>query len=309
MATNALTTIETQRLVECESKIEHGLDTFVEVGTALLTIRDGRLYREEYKTFEDYCKQKWGMVSRQANRLIQSASVIENLRPIGLTLPESESQTRPLTCLSEEVQRQVWQDVIANAEEHKITALSVKEAVDRLVSEKEFRFDKKPHVSNNSGENEWYTPTQYIEAARAVLGIIELDPASSILANKTVKATKFYTKEDDGLSKEWKGKTWMNPPYAADLVGKFIGKYFEHVSNGDINEGIVLVNNATETAWFQHLVTISNAVIFPNSRIKFMDKEGNATGAPLQGQAILYAGKNIVKFTEHFGGFGWTATL
>src|SRR2546430_17584816 len=61
--------------------------------------------------------------------------------------------------------------------------------------------------------NEWYTPSKYIETAREVLGSIDLDPASCELANRTVKADKYYTKEDDGLSKEWHGNVWLNPPY------------------------------------------------------------------------------------------------
>lgn len=166
----------------------------------------------------------------------------------------------------------------------------------------------KPHVSNNSGENEWYTPVQYIIAAKKVMGVIDIDPASSELANKTVQAKKFYTAQDNGLTKEWRGKLWMNPPYSSELIGKFVAKYSEHVGR-DVSEGIVLVNNATETVWFQQLVSVSSAIVFPNSRIKFIDKFGNPSGAPLQGQAFIYSGKQVGFFLEVFRAFGWGATL
>lgn len=166
----------------------------------------------------------------------------------------------------------------------------------------------RPHVAYNSGENEWYTPPEYIEAARAVMGRIDLDPASTDTANKTVKASRYYTKQDNGLEKYWAGKVWMNPPYSSNLIGLFVEKYVEHVRNGDISEGIVLVNNATETQWFYDLQSVSNAIAFPAGRIRFLDVHGNP-GAPLQGQAILYYGRNVEKFIKHFGEFGWTAII
>ena len=54
-------------------------------------------------------------------------------------------------------------------------------------------------IEPSSKTNEWYTPAKYIEAARKVMGGIDLDPATCELANKTVKATKYHTKENNGL--------------------------------------------------------------------------------------------------------------
>ena len=65
----------------------------------------------------------------------------------------------------------------------------------------------KPHVTRNTGNFEWYTPAYIIEAARKTMGTIDLDPASSVIANETVKATTFYTIDDDGLIKEWGGRS------------------------------------------------------------------------------------------------------
>lgn len=166
----------------------------------------------------------------------------------------------------------------------------------------------KTHVSFNTGESEWYTPPEYIAAANAVMGRIDLDPASSEIANRIVGATQYYTVDDNGLDKFWAGKVWMNPPYSIELITKFVNKYAEHVINGDISEGIVLVNNATETKWFAGLVSVSNAIVFTAGRVKFLDPQGNP-GAPLQGQAVLYAGPNPETFIQHFERFGWSAKL
>src|SRR5690606_1283786 len=69
--------------------------------------------------------------------------------------------------------------------------------------------------------NEWYTPPEYIEAARQVMGNIDVDPASNPEANTTVKASVFYTKEQDGLKQEWPGNVWLNPPYGRNTPGEF----------------------------------------------------------------------------------------
>lgn len=166
--------------------------------------------------------------------------------------------------------------------------------------------ENKPHVSNNSGENEWYTPIEFINAAREVMGSIDLDPASCEAANKTVKATKIFTIDDDGLKQHWRGNVWLNPPYASDLIGKFADKVA--ASKGDIKQAIILVNNATETGWFNTLISVASAVVFPKSRVKFYMADGK-TGAPLQGQAFIYVGNCPHKFLDVFKAFGWGAIL
>lgn len=158
----------------------------------------------------------------------------------------------------------------------------------------------KAHVAHNSGENEWYTPSPFIESARAVLGVIDCDPASCELANKTVQASSYFTKESDGLSRRWFGNVWMNPPYAQPLISQFSEAVSSKYEAGEIASAIVLVNNATETSWFQRMLASANAVCFVRSRIKFIDQHGKPSGAPLQGQAILYFGKCVLDFSKEF---------
>jgi hypothetical protein len=121
-----------QDLAQHEATIERGLKTFVEVGQALQAIRDGKLYREQYDRFEDYCKERWGWDKRYCNRIISAAEVTTSLGPIG---PATESVARPLTKLPADEQADAWEEVVIDAEEsgEKITAKKVEQVVAKRV--------------------------------------------------------------------------------------------------------------------------------------------------------------------------------
>lgn len=165
---------------------------------------------------------------------------------------------------------------------------------------------KRPHIANNSGNNEWYTPAEIIEAARKAMGSIDTDPASNDIAQKVVKSESYYTIETNGLGKTWTGNVWMNPPYSGDLIGRFIDKLCSERCNYE--QAIVLVNNATETEWFNKIISIASVVCFVKSRVKFWMPDGK-TGAPLQGQAIVYIGKESDRFANAFESVGWCANV
>lgn len=139
MSTELLSIDERNELERCEVVIKQGLKTFIEVGQALLTIREKRLYRLEFGTFEDYCRDRWGMAKTQANRLIQATETIYNLTPIGVILPQTESQARPLTQLQPEVQREAWKEVVQQAEQtnQPITAAKVQDVVNTFKQAKQ----------------------------------------------------------------------------------------------------------------------------------------------------------------------------
>jgi hypothetical protein len=67
---------------------------------------------------------------------------------------------------------------------------------------------------------------------------------------------------------------------------------------------MVNFQSAPTTKWFQSMAKAADCICFPESRIKFIDKTGVASGAPLQGQAFLYFGDNSELFVKNFNQFG-----
>jgi len=79
---NNLSTIEQTELRRLEKIIDRGIKHFVEVGEALGAIREAKLYRENFETFDDYCNQTWGFTKQRASQLIQAARVERLCQPV-----------------------------------------------------------------------------------------------------------------------------------------------------------------------------------------------------------------------------------
>jgi phage N-6-adenine-methyltransferase len=203
----------------------------------------------------------------------------------------------------------------AIAEEHGVSAPTVKragkfaDAVEHVESMPEAEVmthqeviqeaKKIVHVSQNTGEMEWYTPTDIINLARRVMGIIDVDPASSEIANKTVGATFFYTKEENGLDKEWTGNVWLNPPFCNPEIKQFLSKLVDSYEKGETKQACVYTNNATDTQWWQDAASVADAICFVRGRLRCYRPDGTTGQSPLQGQTILYYGSNTRSKSEN----------
>jgi hypothetical protein len=124
-----LTLQEKLTLEHCEDVLKQHLSAFFEVGRALLEIRNKKLYRADFGTFEEYCETKWDMTKGHAYRLLHGAEVLTNLSPMGDFLPQNERQVRPLTNLEPKVAAKAWKLAIEKASNGKLTSSIVKEAV------------------------------------------------------------------------------------------------------------------------------------------------------------------------------------
>jgi hypothetical protein len=144
MTTEQLSLPEQADLATHESQIERGLQTFYEVGAALLAIRDQRLYRAAHATFEAYCRERWGMVASRARQLIQAAQVVASIESVTNVTPTNEAQARPLAAVAPEDRAEVWREAVETAPNGKVTAAHVQRVVDQRTPEPPLPFEPEP---------------------------------------------------------------------------------------------------------------------------------------------------------------------
>jgi len=155
--------------------------------------------------------------------------------------------------------------------------------------------------------DEWYTPRDYVDAARDVLGGIGVDPASNPVAQNTVRAETFYTKEDSGLDKDWHGTVWLNPPYSQPLASQFGDHLIVQLDAGHVTAAIMVQNASTDTSWF-HKLAARGHICLTAGRINF-DRADGTSSANRYGQAFFYFGPDPEKFYDVFGKFGLVGKL
>ncbi|MBD2168867.1 hypothetical protein H6G04_31305 [Calothrix membranacea FACHB-236] len=128
-----LTPEEQSDRLHLERKVERA---FFEAGKALAELRDRRLYRSTHRTFEEYCKDRFGYNRSRSYQLIDAAIVVDNLTEcpqIVDILPTAEGQIRPLTKLEPQQQQQVWQQAVQKAGGKVPTGKIVKDIVQRIM--------------------------------------------------------------------------------------------------------------------------------------------------------------------------------
>lgn len=153
---------------------------------------------------------------------------------------------------------------------------------------------------NEEGDGDFYTHEAIIEAARQTMGRIDLDPASCRKANSAVKAIRFFSALQDGLTQQWEGFVWLNPPFGQwDLWGP---KLLTELSSGRVEQACVLMPSRATTAKQNHnLIQKSSAVVIPNGRQKFW---GPKATTPDEGHFIFYFGNQLDNFANAFGSIG-----
>lgn len=160
-----------------------------------------------------------------------------------------------------------------------------------------------PIARNRNSSVDWHTPADIIAAVHETLGHIDLDPASSAIANQTVKADKFFSVQNSGLDKDWRGNIFMNPPFTNGTIELFVDKLIGQLEIGNVKSAIVLTDAATDTCWFRKLAKKSNAFVL-TKRINFLKAGTKETGSPTRGQAVFYIGDDSDLFYHAFAKFG-----
>jgi hypothetical protein len=139
-------------------------------------------------------------------------------------------------------------------------------------------------TSSNSDEHN--TPSYLIEAAREIMGGIDL------VANETIKATDIYTKEDDGLTKNWYGRVWLNPPFSLSKLA--IPKLIESYENGNVKKAVILIKSDVSTQKYKLLYPYPFCEL--NRRVKF-ENTSNKDSSPFP-VVMFYLGQDFYKWNQ-----------
>lgn len=130
-----------------------------------------------------------------------------------------------------------------------------------------------------SDRHDWATPQALVDGLAYIFGRFTLDVCAT---PETAKAPRYFTPDDDGLSHEWCGTCWMNPPYGREISG-WVRKAWESGKEGATV--VCLLPARTDTDWWTRYVTKAETVLFMKGRIKF---DGAEHGAPFPSAIVVF---------------------
>lgn len=159
------------------------------------------------------------------------------------------------------------------------------------------------HTKTQSYDSDsWFTDPQFIAVVHRFYGTIDIDPASCKVANSVVKATKYYTKKDNGLIKPWYGKVWVNPPFSTGNIDAFAKKTIDELSNCD--EILFLCQSKNDTRWYQSLMQHTDLMLLVKGRPKFWGNPINNSDRPRYPTTLFYFGHRTSEFIKTFKPLG-----
>jgi ParB family chromosome partitioning protein len=149
--------------------------------------------------------------------------------------------------------------------------------------------------------DDYYTPEFIIDRVHAFMGDIDLDPASHPVANRSVRARQFFTKADNGLTKPWGGRVWLNPPFSH--YRDWTAKIHRELDRGKIDELCLWSQTNQLTArHFQSLLRYASAMVIIRGR--FSHSGHGAKKNPKNGHCLFYFGERPGEFAKHFSDLG-----
>ncbi len=161
-------------------------------------------------------------------------------------------------------------------------------------------------INQTSGDVQYFTPPEIIEAARATMGGIDLDPASCFEANQIVKAKRFISKEEDGLGCKWSGRVWVNWPFGRkqnpQWVSKILGEWPENNSAMQVEAICCICYACTSEHWFAPL--LKRPQCFLSGRTNYRLPGGSIKRGNTKGSVVTYFGRDVASFEYHFRNLG-----
>ena len=157
-------------------------------------------------------------------------------------------------------------------------------------------------VNQTSRQWEYYTPPNIVEAARRTMGGIDLDPASSEAANRSVGASRIFTAEQDGLNQKWSGRVWMNHPFGRGLNSRWVQKMVSSHAPHEVTEACCITYACTSERWFFPLLHWPQCYLQP--RTNYLLPDGTVKRGVTKGSVVTYFGPNVGRFADEFRALG-----